>query len=263
MERQVWRKVFRDLRERRHVDAYALAFTALALAVISVATDIVPEQVRWAAILAGVGLLVLRTAIPAAPSRTVDEILEDRFSLETTPFAERVKNVREIWVFAPSAANLLTPQNCESLRKGPLNRADGIVRVVVLDPNQADAVQLATKQLDDSLDYPVQDFGESLASVTRLLRSMASWNTAGSFEYRYLSYNPGFSLVAIDPGNRFGYVIVEVHGFHNVATSARMHLEIASMDSRRWNEYWADQFSRIWESALDPGDGGMQGTSGN
>ena len=122
------------------------------------------------------------------------------------------------------------------------------MRVVVLDPSRETAVQLATRQLDDALDYPIQDFAACLQTTTSLLRSMAAWQVSGSFEYRFLDYNPGFSLVAIDPSSRTGRIIVEFHGFHNESTSSRMHIEITRNQSDHWYGYWTDQFNRIWEA---------------
>jgi hypothetical protein len=247
-----WRRIGRDLRKRRFVDAYTVAFVAFVLAGLSLVTDIVPDQVRWAALLAGVGILVLRITIPESSARTIDDLLNDRFAFDANPLTDRLKNGKEVWVFAPSGVNLLSAHNCEILRTGPLSRTGGVVRVVVMDPAQEAAMQLARRQLDDALDYPVQDFKASLQTTVRLLSTMAAWQVNGSFEYRFLDYNPGFSLVAIDPSSRNGRIIVEFHGFHNEATSSRMHIEIARNQSDHWYGYWTDQFNRIWEAASLP-----------
>jgi len=245
-------RIFHDFRNRRHIDAYALAFIAFLLAVLSVVGDIIPDQVRWAALLAGVGILVLRTAIPMSPSVALDEILEDRFAFADKPIVERLKNATEVWVYAPSAVNLLSIQNCEMLRTGCLSKSDGSVRVVVLNPSHETSVKLAIHQLDDSLDYPIQNFAESLQDTIRRMHAMSSWKINGNFEYRLLDYNPGFSLVGINPSRRDGRLIIEFHGFHNESTSSRMHIEISRQDSDHWYEYWADQFGRIWEAATIP-----------
>ena len=244
-----WRRIGHDLKNRRYVDVYSIAFVTFVLAVLSLVPDLVPEQLRWAALLAGVGILVLRITIPDAAAGTIDELLNDRFAFDSKPLSGRLENVAELWLFAPTAANILSAHNCELLRTGILSKPDGVVRVVVLDPANEAAVQLATRQLDDSLDYPVQDFRDSLQATTGQLRTMASWQVRGSFDYRFLNYNPGFSLVAIDPTNRNGQIIVEFHGVHNEATSSRMHIEISRKQSDHWYAYWMDQFSRIWDTA--------------
>jgi hypothetical protein len=157
-----------------------------------------------------------------------------------------------LWVFAPSAANVLSPRTCEALRTSVLDRADGVVRVVVLDPLREDAVQLAVRQLDESLEYPVQQFRHSLEATVHQLERMSNWPVKGTVEYRYVDYNPGFSLVAINPSRRDGVVIVEFHGFHNDATHSRMHLELRRGDSDRWYNYWLDQFGAIWTASRPP-----------
>src|SRR5258705_324914 len=65
-----WRRICRDLRNRRFVDAYAVAFVAFILAGLSIVTDIITDQVQWAALLVGVGNLVLGIAIPESSSST-------------------------------------------------------------------------------------------------------------------------------------------------------------------------------------------------
>lgn len=244
-----WKRISQDVKNRRYVDAYSAAFVAFVLAVLSLVGDIVPEQLRWAALLAGVGLLVLRITIPDDPQSNLDEVLNDRFAFDAYPITDRLKNAEEIWIFAPTAINLLSAHNCEILRTGALSRPSGVVRVVVLNPGNDRAVQLATRHLDDSLDYPIQDFSTALQTTIRLLGAMAAWQVNGSFEYRLLDYNPGFSFVATDPSGHDGRLIVEFHGFHNEATSSRMHIELVRKQSDHWYAYWADQFNRIWDAA--------------
>jgi hypothetical protein len=242
------RRIGRDLRNRRHVEAYAVAGLALIFAVLSVVGDFLPESLRWAALLAGVGLLVYQVTLPRV-SAAADDLLHDRGSFDHAPFSARLERAREVWIFAPSAVNLLTPQTCDALRSKILARVDGVVRIVVLDPAQQDAVRLAARQLDDSIDYPVQMLGPSLGLTIERLRLMSAWQVQGSLEYRLLDFSPGFSLVAIDPGERGGTVIVEFHGFHNQATAGRMHMELTPAGSRHWYAYWVDQFDHIWQAA--------------
>jgi hypothetical protein len=205
-------------------------------------------------VLAALGLLVLRISVPeTGPEASLDGLLLDRFAFDAVPLADRLRDAREVWIFAPSAANLLTSHNCELLRTGPLSRDGGIVRVVVLDPSRGAVIELATRQLDDALTQPSHEFPAALAATVGKLQTMARWPVAGSFEYRLLAYNPGFSLVAIDPGARGGRLIVEFHAFHNEATSSRMHVEITRKQSDRWYTYWAEQFEYLWAEASPPG----------
>lgn len=251
-----WRRIGRDLKERRHIDAYSIAFVTLVLAVLSLVPSIVPDELRWAALLAGVGILVWRITIPERIAGTMDDLLNDRFAFDRLPLSERLRDAQEVCIFAPTAVNILSAHDCELLRTGVLSRPDGIVRVVVLDLQNESVVHLATRQLDDSLDYPIQDFRASLQVTMRQLGIMASWNVNGSFDYRILDYNPGFSLISVDPTSRKGHVIVEFHGFHNEATSSRMHIEISRQQSEHWYTYWTDQFSRIWDASVLPAENG-------
>lgn len=252
MARSAWQRIAKDLRNREYIDVYSVAFVAFGLAIVSLVPNLVPEQLKWAAVLGGVGLLVLRITVPDSPTGNVDELLNDRFAFDKTPFSERIEGTSEVWIFAPTGVNLLSAHNCELIRNKVLSKPDGALRVVILNPSDEWAVQLAVRQLDDSLDYPIQDFRDSLTTTERQLRAMSTWNARGSFDYKLLDYNPGFSLVAINPTSRNGHVIVEFHGFHNEATSSRMHIELSRRQSERWYTYWTEQFQRIWESASLP-----------
>jgi hypothetical protein len=242
-------RIVRDIKNRRQLEAYVVAAVALTLAILSIVEAAVPENLKWAALLVGVGLLVYQVTLPTGAGARAEDILFDRSSFDAEPLSERVRGAREVWIFAPSAINVLSHRNCEALRKDVLADPRGVVRVVVLDPANETAVQLAIRQLDDSLDYPVQDFRQSLGATVRQLALMSAWPVAGTVDYRFLDHNPGFSLVAIDPTRPKGLVIVEMHGFHNDATHSRMHIELRRSDSDRWYDYWLDQFGHIWASA--------------
>jgi hypothetical protein len=247
------RRARRDLMNRRNLEAYVVAGVALIFAVLSIVGDVLPEDLRWAALFSGIALLVYRLTLPS-DSGTADDLLLDRASFDDKPFTGLLDHAREVWIFAPSAVNLLNPRTCQALRSTVLNKTDGLVRIVVLDPDETEAIRLATKQLDDSIDFPMQRLGASLATTLEQLRLMRSWSVTGSLAYRLLDYNPGFSLVAIDPGHRHGKVIVEFHGFHNESTLSRMHIELTQSGSRHWYAYWIDQFDHIWQTAKTPAE---------
>jgi len=249
--REALRRAGRDLRNRRNIEAYVAAGIAIVFAVLSVFGDVVPDNLRWAALFAGIALLVYRLTLPDRPGGGA-ELLQDRTGFDDRPFTTLLNHAREVRIFAPSAVNLLNPRTCDALRTKILNRADGAVRVVVLDPDQREALRLAGKQLDDSVDFPIQRLEPSLSTTLEQLRTMRTWAVPGDLEYRLFGYNPGFSLVAIDPGERHGVIIVEFHGFHNESTNARMHIELRRSDSEHWYTYWANQFDRIWQAATAP-----------
>jgi hypothetical protein len=68
----------------------------------------------------------------------------------------------------------------------------------------------------------------------------------------------GFSLISTDPTTRKGHVIVEFHGFHNEATSSRMHIEVTRRPSDYWYAYWANQFSRILGTSTPHNHSGVE-----
>lgn len=248
----VFRRIGHDLRHLRNIDAYAAALLVFVFAVLSVAGDLLPSNARWTVLFVGLGVLVFRITMPDHLDGSADDVLKDRSAFDDKPLPARLREASELWVFAPSAINLLPPQNCDTIRTTILANPDGAVRVVVLDPAAEAAVQFATRQLDDSLDSPSELFRSSLEATIGQLQRMTAWRERGSFEYRLADYNPGFSLVAIDPGSRHGVVIVEFHGFHNQVTNTRMHIELTRTISEQWYTYWLGQFERIWQVAHVP-----------
>ena len=99
-----WRRVGRDLRDRRFIDVYSVAIVAFVLALVSL-IGYGSSQLRWSVVLAALGLLVLRITIPeAAPEASVDELLQDRFAFDSVPLADRLRDAREVWIFAPAGS---------------------------------------------------------------------------------------------------------------------------------------------------------------
>jgi hypothetical protein len=242
------RRIVDDLRARENIDAYALTVVCFLFAFLSIFSDVLGD-LRWAVLLSGVGLIIYRVTLTATPAESPTDVLHDRSVYDAVPLSALFANARDVRVFAPSAVNLLSAQTCEILRNTVLARKGGIVRVVILDRREEAAVRLASRQLDDSLEFPVQRLPAALHNTMERLEHMGQWKTEGSFDYRLLSYNPGFSLVLIDPETPQGRVIVEVHAFHNPSTSSRMHLELTRGRNERWYAYWVDQFNHIWEAA--------------
>jgi hypothetical protein len=241
-----------DVRERRNLDTYVATLIALVFAALSIVGDIVPESLKWSAVFAALGMLLFRITLPARPATPVERLIGNRDAFVETPFPELIRNATQLWVFGPSAINLLSQGNCESIRRALFDKGTSDVRIVLLDPGEAGAVALAVRHLDESLDFPGQDFESALAASVHQLERMTAWDNAGHFDYRFVGYNPGFSLVAVDPTSRDGRVIVEFHGFRNETTGSRMHLTLTRRDSDEWFQYWTRQFEEIWTSSRTP-----------
>ncbi|GGL11080.1 hypothetical protein ACFFWE_28115 [Sphaerisporangium melleum] len=243
------RRILANLKARQHIEAYALTVVVFVFALLSIFSDELNDNLRWAVLLSGLGLLIYRVTLPEPRLTAPADILHDRSIYERSPVSSLFETARDVRVFAPSAVNLLSAQTCETLRRTVLARRGGSVRVVILDQREREAVRLAAAQLDESVDFPVQRLPAALRTTMEHLALMSAWRTAGSFAYRLLPYNPGFSLVLIDPDTPRGRLIVEIHGFHNLSTSSRMHLELTRDHDERWYAYWVEQFDHIWNAA--------------
>jgi hypothetical protein len=82
------------------------------------------------------------------------------------------------------------------------------------------------------------------------LQRMAGW---GKLEYRLAPYNPGFSLLIVDPDGKDGRLTVEFFGFHNQLIDERMHILIERRTSQYWFEYWEKQYEIMWDASHPPG----------
>ena len=250
------RRIGRDLRQRRHIEAYAVAVVSVALAVLSLVGDVGGDEsgwadARWAAVLGALALLTYHGTRPA-PLVDLDDVLHNRSAFDEVPFASRLQDAREVWVVAPTAVALLTNDTIRHLRNHVLGHRDGLVRVLVLDPERPEAVALAHEQLDEAVDYPALDVPDGLAATVSLLDVMAGWDVAGRVEHRFARYNPGFSMVAINPHGQGGTLIVELHGVRNESLSSRMHVEVTRARSEQWFVYWRDQMHHLWDTARAP-----------
>jgi hypothetical protein len=244
------RRIGRDLWQRRNIDAYVVAAVSVVFAALSVVGDLVSDDLRWAATLAALGLLVYRLADPVEVV-DVDRVLHSRVAFGEVSFSSRIRKAEVVWIYGPSAVNLITSATDE-LRRTILARPDGLVRVAVLDPDETSAVAMAARQLDDTIEFQVHELAEALQRSVRRLELIAGWSTPGRLEYRFAPFNPGFSLVAIDPYARDGVVIVEFHGVHNESDLNRMHIELRRRTSEHWYDYWLDQMEHLWAIARPP-----------
>jgi hypothetical protein len=116
----------------------------------------------------------------------------------------------------------------------------GTARAIIQE-DTADALAQTAVQLDDNLDLE-QTLRSSKATLDKLAASPG-------FSYRRLPFNPGFSLVIVNPNEPDGYVIFESHGFRDDNIADRMHIVISRRESSRWFLYWVDRFETMWTSA--------------
>jgi hypothetical protein len=246
------RRIGGNIRRRQFIEAYAVVAVSAVVAVLSLVGDLVGDDLRWAVVLGALGLMTYQITLPERPG-DVDDVLHSRAAFDDTTLISRLRSATEVWLYGPSLVNLLTADTAGHLRQTVLARPDGRVRAMVLDPDQPAAVELASRQLDHSTDYPTVDLGTALPGAVHRLGNMAGWSVAGTFEHRFAPFNPGFSVVAIDPRRKGGVVIVEFHGLHNDSDSGRMHVELTRAGSERWYEYWCEQFDDLWNRARPAG----------
>jgi hypothetical protein len=234
------RRALKDIRERRHLEAYSLFLVTLVLTVVALVGDL-PGRLLDPIILAGLAFLILWTTAAGDGARgaSLDTVLLDREAYGS--FGDLLEGATEVWMYAPTGVNVLLRHTADIRRW--IQRGGTSARVVILDP-ESGALEPTREQLDQSTDLE-SALRASLATVSRL-------DALDGFELRLLGTNPGFSLVVLDPRRVGGRLILEFHGFRDESIGDRMHVEIQRSQSLHWFEYWVGRFEAIWEVARKP-----------
>lgn len=230
-------RIARDLFQGRNVESYLVVIVGLALVLLDIVGE-VPTSTQLSVIIAALVVLIYRESRQTDKSLDLDSVLQDRTGY--TPFREFVRGAREVWVYGASGVNALKGDSglvSEVLDKG------GKVRALIQDPAQTESIAILRQQLDKLNDLEID-----LQSVLYTLRRVQAERSA-AFEYRLLPYNPGFSLIIVNPNSRNGKVTVEFYGYHNDDIGKRMHIVIERDASQHWFDYWRDQFEMMWNAA--------------
>jgi hypothetical protein len=241
-------RILHDVRHLKNIEIYGVALLGAMLIILDIVGDVSPD-LKLTAMLAALILLIFNITVPDHSASSLDELLNDRRSLTAVPFSQRIKGARQLWIYGPSAVNILSAENSVAIKDEVLSHTGGEVRVIIQNPNEAEGMNILVKQIDESIDFRMQDLPESIQQTLQILEKMRKWNSAGQVEYKLLGYSPGFSMVVIDPDKRNGVVIVEFFGFYNEHTANRMNLVISKTDSEYWFHYWVEQFQRMWVNA--------------
>lgn len=233
------RRIAGDIATGKNIESYAVVLVTFAIAVISLIEDALPLDAQLAVILAGIGLLVFKsTSQDKQADIDLDAVLMDRQSYGA--LREFIQGGREMWVYGPSAVNVLV--NSPDLEREILDQG-GKLRVVLQDPQQQASMEMLHQQLDHMSYLLGADIERSL-SVLKDLQ-----NNRTNVSYRLAPYSPGYSLLIIDPKGRDGRLVVEFFGFSNQRITERMHLVIQRQQSQYWFEYWVRQYELMWDAS--------------
>ncbi len=238
--RRLFREIIDDILNGRHIETYFVTATGLVLIAVEFFGD-APEDLQLTALLMGVTLLVFNLTRRNRSHIDLDSVLKDRQSLPD--FREYIKGAQELYIYAPSAVNVLA--RSPDIEREILERG-GKLRVVLQDLNAKNNIAILQDQLDHMAKLLEADIERSVTILEQLKER--GWDV----EYRFLQYSPGFSLVLINPDGRDGRAIVEFFGISNDQITDRMHISIEREESTYWLEYWERQFNIIWDKAHSP-----------
>lgn len=226
-----------DIVAGRNIEAYVISVIAVILAIAGVVDDAIPTDWKLAAILAALALLVFQTTRPEKQAADLDSVLHNRQAMGA--FHDLIHGTRTLWIYGPSAINVL--RDMPFIKREILDHG-GKVRVMIQDPESQIGMQILHDQMDKTLDLE-----KSIQMSLDILANAARWGV----EYRLKDYNPGFSMVVIDPDKRNGRVIVEFLGFRNELITDRMHISISREQSQYWFDHWTKQYEALWDSARE------------
>jgi hypothetical protein len=232
------KRVGTDIAAGRNLEGYAVSLIAFVLAIFGVLDDAVSIDLKIAAILAAVGLLVFKSTTPEKEIVDLDAVLQDRQSYGS--FREFISGAQDLWIYGPSAVNAL--RNAGEIKMEVLDRG-GNLRVLLQNPDSPMGMDVLYRQLDK-----VYDLGNDIKTSLSTLERMANWKISGKVEYGLLDYSPGFSLTVVDANNKNGRLVIEFYGYQNELINDRMHIVITRQQSQYWFEYWSKQFEIMWDS---------------
>lgn len=241
---RTFKRILQDIMAGKNLESYAVTLVAFGLAIIGLIEDSLSTDIKLAAILAGIGLLVFKTTEPDEAEIDLDRVLRDRQSFGS--FRGFMRGGHVMWVYGASAVNVL--RNAADIKQEILDKG-GEVRILLQDPQQEASLEMLRRQLD-----PIHSLDDDIETALRTLHNMQSWKIPGKIEYGFVPYSPGFSMTVIDPDGRDGRLIIEFYGFTNELVTDRMHIEIQRSTSNYWFEYWASQFIIMWDAARKPED---------
>lgn len=242
-----FRRVLDDIKNRRFWAEYGISLAVIIALGLELFSDLLDTRTVIGLILAVLLVLLLDVTQRNRGEKGLDAYLHTRQQLG--PFRERLENKRRLWIFAASAANILSGENLDAIRAHIMKNSDGELRVVILDP-ASKAVADAKRQIDEQVTFQVQELREELSQTIKSRFDMIrKWKLPGKFEARVLDFNPGLSMVLVDAYRANGVAIVELYGFGQESTNTRMSVEIKASESAAWFEYWVDQYERMWTMA--------------
>lgn len=239
--RRTLRRIGSDLLGFRNVEAYVVTLIGIALIVIDILGDVTTD-VQLTVIIAALVVLVFRSTAPTTQKTGLDEVLGNRNNFG--PFREFIRGGRTLWVYAPSAINIL--RDPSSIKEEILDRG-GQLTVLLQNPNESTVIQ----NLENQLDIAAVDLKSDIQVSVEVLRKLKARHNNADYhiDYGFLTYSPGFSLTIVDAQRSTGRLVVEFFGFQNEFIGNRMHLEITRQQSEYWFEYWVDQFQEMASTA--------------
>ncbi|RMG75145.1 MAG: hypothetical protein D6711_07405, partial [Chloroflexi bacterium] len=242
-------RIFNDLLELNNIEKYVIAFAALGFAVLGLFDDVVSNDLKMSAILAALGLLVFNLTRPEQDgTASLDHFLNDRQDLPK--LSDTLANVQELWVYAPSAANLLRGDNLGVIKDKILKNPNGHLRILIQNPDEQLAVTILQKHLDEGVvEQNNQSMPHEIQETLKRLASIRDEKRLGKLSYGLMPYGLGFSILIFNPNKSDAFLILEIHGFRNKDTRARMHIRITRRDSERWYDYWKNQMIAMWNDA--------------
>lgn len=231
---QFFRRILDDIVNFRNVDAYVVAFLGIIMVVLGVLNP--PDnQIYLLVVTAGMVVLLFRETTPPSKDVDLDSVLHTRQTYK--PLREFLQGAKTVWICGPSNYNVLRDA---SLQREVLERG-GEVRVLLQNPEETASMNILRQQLD-----PTSDLDHDIRGSLLLLDKM---RTNGKAAYKLLPYNPGFSMLIVNPTSGDGYLTLEFFGFHNKLIDERMHIVIERRSSQYWFEYWTKQYQTMWDAS--------------
>lgn len=173
---------------------------------------------------------------------------------EPSSIGEYLTEFDELYVLAINSRRLVT--NHYGLLQGRLAQG-ATIRFLLVDPD-GDAIPVIARRnfVYREPEQLKEAIRSTLENLTRLRSDQAK---KGTIETRVFSYAPAFSMIAINPRDSDGKILVSMYPY-SVPPESNPSFWIEKSNGGEWYEFFLKQFDMMWETATDTRSGSASGS---
>jgi hypothetical protein len=187
--------------------------------------------------------------LPANTKRQNPRPVDIVFMPEPPSVGEYLTDLDELYVLAINSRRLVT--NHYGILQGRLAQG-ATIRFLLVDPD-GDTIPVIARR--NFVYREPEQLREAIRSTLDNLTQLRSDQLKkGTIETRVFSYAPAFSMIAINPRDSDGKILVSLYPY-SVPPESNPSFWIEKTNGGEWYEFFLKQFDMMWETATDSRSG--------